>query len=178
MAVTDVKSKQSPLPFGVLPAGYEEAAVNHQKAEIASPLPFGVLPAGYGRAQIGLVDGEDVSIAFRRSARWLLNREGSHKLYALRSPLPFGVLPAGYYGVVTYYGGPGVVCLHCLSAFCPLATVAKLSFASGARPRLHCLSAFCPLATTIGPHLSTPVATRLHCLSAFCPLATMLPKAT
>jgi len=63
----------SPLPFGVLPAGYSINMVIKAYEERKSPLPFGALPAGYfSSVKTVTLRSSVVSIAFRRSARWLL----------------------------------------------------------------------------------------------------------
>ena len=61
-----------------------------------SPLPFGVLPPGFCTLYEGEGEGKGVSIAFRRSAPWLLENPNSPLAIWWR--------------------------LHCLSAFCPLAS--------------------------------------------------------
>ena len=140
--------QMSPLPFGVLPAGYHVTEGNMNWQEYPSPLPFGVLPAGYVGGGCFMKRGKfKVSIAFRRSARWLLPNRSYLSAFPTRSPLPFGVLPAGYENRWFWISAVAMVSI----AFRRSARWLRQRRLShrGRQPSLHCLSAFCPLATCI-----------------------------
>ena len=87
-----------------------------------------------------------VSIAFRRSAPWLHVSCCTSKIscdsvsIAFRRSAPWLLMNP------TQPGTAGER-LHCLSAFCPLASGTRWIPTSHSYGSLHCLSAFCPLAS-------------------------------
>ena len=163
------------MPFGVLSPGHQPGGgdtVLERKNSHHCLSAF--CPPATRRADNGAVLGKvSVTIAFRRSVPRPLVGLRLTIQNSFESPLPFGVLSPGHSAVVVH-----IVQLHnghhCLSAFCPPATVRG----RGGRERSvvghHCLSAFCPPATIVQNQDLIGSAEGHHCLSAFCPPATGL----
>ena len=114
----------SPLPFGVLPAGYTVGDFYDGEGVVCLHCLSAFCPLATATMPKGTSEDAKVSIAFRRSARWLQKLQMNRLRNKSRS-------------------------LHCLSAFCPLATGKACQEYGGRDQRLHCLSAFCPLATQV-----------------------------
>ena len=93
-----LNTTKSPLPFGVLPPGYFLPILLIKSV-------LGLVSIAFRRSATWLLDrgvrqenaDHAVSIAFRRSATWLHSINIVMESPApIPSPLPFGVLPPGY----------------------------------------------------------------------------------
>ena len=142
---------ESPLPFGVLSPGHEGcryawsidgatvtiafrrsvprpqavSRTKHTFRQALSPLPFGVLSPGHKNEHTHHAKIQyQVTIAFRRSVpRPRSRRNRKRRRRRSRSPLPFGVLSPGHFTRYMTSSTTHNQCHHCLSAFCPPATI-------------------------------------------------------
>ena len=184
------------MPFGASPVGDTTAQDATTTATAVSPLPFGVSPVGDEVLRLSVRFGGDVSIAFRRVARWRRgdvrkrhSRGGEvsiafrrvarwrrhRRQHSSRQRIQVSIAfrrVARWRHKLWFKIGYREAESPLPFGASPVGDIGDLLRFRPGFPGLHCLSARRPLATLVGEGKLVLSGFGLHCLSARRPLAT------